>query len=760
MPLHNKTIIAIIVTLGVFGLLVYWLVSGNKDAMPLAVAGLDINTIKFTHTDENEGEDLIITSDKKTYQGFSGTTVYFNVDPLEKKSEEIGMQFYFTDPNAQIVQLYKYQKEEKYWLALPLNKGEISSNKYVQALARRKEVEGETLIQSNTSFNSTGEKEYFMAEIAYTPGTPGQFLIEAFGSGGSYGILDPWYDSGWAYRKKITINPEKVSGGLSNFPMLFSRTDLDLRATASGGHVASTTGGDILFTDENDNKIPHEIEKYTSTTGELVAWVNVPFLSSTSTRDIYIYYGNSTVTANQENPTGVWDSNYFGVWHLPNGSSLSGANSVTGLAGTLQNGVTAGTGYIDGAGSFDGTNDRIDHTNIGDLNAGAVTLSAWINTDSTTTNQYIFTGQNSGNTISTLILWIPGGFTAGSYELTYSFTTDPPLFKRSPDSVLSAGTWYYLVVTHDGSHSVANASLYRNGVAETSFATTGDGTGSDTNSSGTNVIGGRTFDDTRNFDGLIDEVRASTVIRPAEWIATEYNNQVAPNTFYSYSGEGVEIRSSSVAGVKIRGGLPGQIAGTATRSTMGATLTGTDKWVSGALGPDGKIYGIPWSSTDILIIDPVAGTATRSTMGATLTGTFKWISGTLGPYGKIYGVPDNATDILIIDPVVGTATRSTMGATLTGESKWLSSTLGPDGKIYGIPWSSTDILIIDPLIDTATLSTMGADLTGVEKWIGAVLGPDNKIYGIPDTATDILIIPFTTLFGADSVKVRGGVKFR
>ena len=81
---------------------------------------------------------------------------------------------------------------------------------------------------------------------------------------------------------------------------------------------------------------------------------------------------------------------------------------------------------------------------------------------------------------------------------------------------------------------------------------------------------------------------------------------------------------------------------------MGATLTDTEKWAGGVLGPDGKIYGIPRSATDILIIDPVAGTATRSAMGATLTDTFKWYGGVLGPDGKIYGIPWDATDILIV----------------------------------------------------------------------------------------------------------------
>jgi hypothetical protein len=81
---------------------------------------------------------------------------------------------------------------------------------------------------------------------------------------------------------------------------------------------------------------------------------------------------------------------------------------------------------------------------------------------------------------------------------------------------------------------------------------------------------------------------------------------------------------------------------------MGVTLSGSNRWWGGVLGPDGKIYCIPYNAPDILIIDPVAGTATRSAMGADLTGDYKWIGGVLGPDGKIYGTAQNTTTILIV----------------------------------------------------------------------------------------------------------------
>ena len=81
--------------------------------------------------------------------------------------------------------------------------------------------------------------------------------------------------------------------------------------------MTDVDGDDLIFTNSSKTvQLDHEIEKYDNTTGEIVAWVEVPFLSGSSNTDIYMYFGNSNVTSPTENPTGVWDANYAGVWHL------------------------------------------------------------------------------------------------------------------------------------------------------------------------------------------------------------------------------------------------------------------------------------------------------------------------------------------------------------------------------------------------------------------------------------------------------------
>ena len=65
-------------------------------------------------------------------------------------------------------------------------------------------------------------------------------------------FLYTWYTSGgvWTNRKLITIDHARVSGsaGLSDFPLLFSVTDANLRYTANGGSAGKVDGSDILFT--------------------------------------------------------------------------------------------------------------------------------------------------------------------------------------------------------------------------------------------------------------------------------------------------------------------------------------------------------------------------------------------------------------------------------------------------------------------------------------------------------------------------------
>jgi hypothetical protein len=191
---------------------------------------------------------------------------------------------------------------------------------------------------------------------------------------------------------------------------------------------------------------------------------------------------------------------------------------------------------------------------------------------------------------------------------------------------------------------------------------------------------------------------------------------------------------------------------TASTSEINITLgPDTSKWIGGVLGPNGKIYCVPYNATNILVINPANNSAstteiTTITPTNALTGSGKWSRGVLGPNGKIYCVPYNATNILVINPANNSASTSEINITLASTTaKWQGGVLAPNGKIYCVPYEAANILVIDPVNNSAstteiTTITPTNALTGSAKWVGGVLAPNGKIYCGVHNATNILVI--------------------
>ncbi|MFW6120634.1 MAG: DUF2341 domain-containing protein, partial [Petrotogales bacterium] len=99
-----------------------------------------------------------------------------------------------------------------------------------------------------------------------------------------------WWNEDWSNRKKITINCSYVDGDLTNFPILFHNV-------SSNFSNAQLDGDDFAFIAyDNTTQYNHEIEYYNSTSGELIAWVNITSLDSTSDTILYLYYGNPSAS--------------------------------------------------------------------------------------------------------------------------------------------------------------------------------------------------------------------------------------------------------------------------------------------------------------------------------------------------------------------------------------------------------------------------------------------------------------------------------
>src|SRR4051812_9190938 len=163
------------------------------------------------------------------------------------------------------------------------------------------------------------------------------------------------FPNGYAYCKVVTTQHIMVSGtsDLANYPLTVALTDSDLKSAANGGLVNNASGHDIGFYPDcsgSGTALKWELDAYNPAIGAIVAHVLRPTLSHLTDDAIGMYYGGSFSTFQSSAPA-VWNTNYKGVWHFPNGSTLSLADS-TGASAATNIGATAAAGTLGGAVNF------------------------------------------------------------------------------------------------------------------------------------------------------------------------------------------------------------------------------------------------------------------------------------------------------------------------------------------------------------------------------------------------------------------------
>jgi hypothetical protein len=352
-----------------------------------------------------------------------------------------------------------------------------------------------------------------------------------------------WYNSSWLYRMALTVDYTKIgtTTPLTNFPILISTTTPTLAFTGSGGHMGNNDGTDIVITNsDGTTKLNHEIESYTSTTGATILWVKDPNTLSTSTNTtLYLYYGNAGV-GSQATTTGVWDSNYVGVWHLKESQtplyyldSTSYANNGTSTSTAIP--TASSTGQIDGAQIFDGSNDYLGVGSDAELdNITSFTLEGWMNDHGVPSNGRIY---QKGSTVDGGFIRLQEDSNNQGIQFSVYYATTI-LHRYTAINSYTHNTLTHIAATWDGTATATNAHLFVNGI-ETSYATTTDGVGTKGNDSTGIATFGRVSPSniTAPWDGMLDEMRISNSVRSASWIATAYNNQSSPSTFMTWATE-------------------------------------------------------------------------------------------------------------------------------------------------------------------------------------------------------------------------------
>ena len=327
-----------------------------------------------------------------------------------------------------------------------------------------------------------------------------------------------WYSIGgtWNYRKKITIDHTKVADAANpsvtyaNFPVLISMTGLS---------NIKANGADIRFTlSDGITEIPREIEKYDN--GALTAWVKLTLTkdASDSTNDeIYMYYGNvdavEPLASSEFGRENVWDDGFVGVWHLSEGSGDTIYDSTSnGNNGTAVGTPTWGNGEIILA-----SGDYFDCGVINMANWQDASVSAHFKSTDLGADNYIIS--NYATWKASFKLYIQAAYKRAGYTylpggvgyVTYSKIT-------ATNSILE-NNWYFLTSTGGANDSLVR--IYKNcaqiatrlGEAPFRSEATTDSL----------KIGNA-------FIGNINEIRLSNIIRSADWIETEYNNQNNQNS--------------------------------------------------------------------------------------------------------------------------------------------------------------------------------------------------------------------------------------
>jgi rubrerythrin len=347
------------------------------------------------------------------------------------------------------------------------------------------------------------------------------------------GIFDPngnQYYKNWLFRKKIIINSSQVMGDLNDFPVMINITDPDLR------NKARVDGFDILFTSEGGGiHLEHEIESYNASLGNLVAWIRVPFVSSTNDTTIYMYYGNSGQDTPIENPQGVWDSNYEAVWHLnddlldstdkDHDGTNFGSNDTNGLIGRGQD--------------FE-RDDNTSRIEVGNWNVQGqeITIQAWVNFESFDLNDGRIVSkaadhgeQDHAWMISTR--WVTGNITLRFRLKNGTNDSKGTTSLQTPNGALYEGIWYHSVATYDGNKM--RLRLNKNEVDSI------DKSGNIRENNWDIWLGNNPVSINQSFDGILDEVRISSVRRSDAWLDTEFNNINDTGSFYSFENEEINL---------------------------------------------------------------------------------------------------------------------------------------------------------------------------------------------------------------------------
>jgi hypothetical protein len=268
---------------------------------------------------------------------------------------------------------------------------------------------------------------------------------------------------------------------------------------------------------------------------------------------IWMYYNNSGAT-DVTDISGTYNDDYVGVWHLDetgSGTRYDSTSYNNDATTGGYNGDEAVIGKVYGADDFDGTNDYVYmHSVTTDLD-DIFTVSLWMRAGSA--SDAGLAGFHSS--------------TGGSNRWRLEMVADNANIETgSGTTIISDGKWHYLVGVTDGTKSM----LYVNGQLELdNIAATTNLGDSDLASLAQEYDSGPVTSD--HFDGTLDEVKISRVVRSASWINAQYLSM--DNKFITFGEE--ETKGLDRGAAYIFFGYPGIDLNNISAAYANVTINGT-----------------------------------------------------------------------------------------------------------------------------------------------------------------------------------------
>ena len=324
--------------------------------------------------------------------------------------------------------------------------------------------------------------------------------------------LDPWWDSDWGTYVPITINSGMIETSLKNFPILVNCTDQDII------NNCQSNGEDIRFLNvDNTTEYFYEIENWSP--GGFDVWVNITDIGSGADTTFLMYYNNLAASDNQSK-TDVWNSDYSVVLHMNQSSGFMNDSTVDGV-NFKQGGNPGGyeaTGMVGYGMNGDGNDDYFLNTSLDITGWSDATVELWYNPDinhEVDRVEYLWSSKHSPGPEDARIVFKHGATGVG--DSGFSTVWDDGTEEGGSDYNYNYATCFCYYV------SVIDANSFVYGYKNTSRTISDAAVNFDMAGMDNEHNIGRRVSGTKYYDGILDEVRISSVPRNWSWInATFY----------------------------------------------------------------------------------------------------------------------------------------------------------------------------------------------------------------------------------------------